>query len=110
MLRYSVLRLLIFFGVLSLLWLLGLRDPDQQWMLLVASALISMVLSYFVLARFREESTRALAERVERRMESKQAGPAAGAGTGAAAGGAKVRGRDEVAEDLEDEAGPAEYR
>lgn len=106
MLRYSVLRLLIFFGVLSLLWLLGLRDPDQQWMLLVASALISMVLSYFVLARFREESTRALAERVERRMEAKQAGPGAGAG----AGSAMVRGRDEVAEDLEDGAGPAEYR
>ena len=35
MLRYTVLRLLVFFGVLSLLWLLGLRDRDQQWMLLV---------------------------------------------------------------------------
>ncbi|EAS1785909.1 DUF4229 domain-containing protein, partial [Salmonella enterica] len=58
MLRYTVLRLLIFFGVLSLFWLLGLRDRDQQWMLLVSSALVSMVLSYFVLARFREESTR----------------------------------------------------
>ncbi|EAY6895535.1 DUF4229 domain-containing protein, partial [Salmonella enterica] len=67
MLRYTVLRLLIFFGVLSLFWLLGLRDRDQQWMLLVSSALVSMVLSYFVLARFREESTRQLAERVQRR-------------------------------------------
>ena len=65
MLRYSVLRLLIFFGVLSLLWLLGLRDQDQQWMLLVISALISMVLSFFVLARFREESTRRIAERLQ---------------------------------------------
>lgn len=102
MLRYSVLRLLIFFGVLSLLWLLGLRDQDQQWMLLVGSALISMVLSYFVLARFREESTRQLAERVQRRTEAKQAAAATGGGT--------VRGRDEDAEDTEDEHGPAEYR
>ena len=72
MLRYSLLRLLIFFGVLSLLWLLGLRDRDEQMMLLVLSALISMVLSYFVLARFRVESTRRLAEAVERRAAAKQ--------------------------------------
>ena len=98
MLRYSVLRLLIFFGVLSLLWLLGLRDPGQQWMLLVLSALISMVLSYFVLARFREESTAELARRIERRAEAKQTGKPA------------VTGADEAAEDAEDERGPAEYR
>jgi hypothetical protein len=98
MLRYSILRLLIFFGVLSLLWLLGLRDQDQQWMLLVLSALISMVLSYFVLARFREESTAAIAARLERRVEAKQAGAPA------------VSGEDEAAEDAEDERGPAEYR
>jgi hypothetical protein len=96
MLRYSVLRLLIFFGVLSLLWLVGIRD---QWMLLVLSALISMVLSYFVLARFREESTAELARRVERRTAAKQAGRPA------------VSGPDEAAEDAEDErGGPAEYR
>ena len=98
MLRYSVLRLLIFFGVLSLLWLLGLRDQDQQWMLLVLSALISMVLSYFVLARFREESTAELARRIERRAEAKRAGKPA------------VTGADEAAEDAEDERGPVEYR
>jgi membrane protein implicated in regulation of membrane protease activity len=102
MLRYTVLRLLIFFGVLSLFWLLGLRDREQQWMLLVLSALVSMVLSYFVLARFREESTRQLAERVQRRTEAKQAAAAAGHGT--------VHGADEAAEDAEDEHGPAEYR
>ena len=100
MLRYTVLRLLIFFGVLSLFWLLGLRDRDQQWMLLVLSALVSMVLSYFVLARFREESTRQLAERVQRRAEAKQAAGATGT----------VHGRDEAAEDAEDDRGPAEYR
>jgi hypothetical protein len=98
MLRYSVLRLLIFFGVLSLLWLVGLRDQDQQWMLLVLSALISMVLSYFVLARFREESTAELARRIERRAAAKQAGTPA------------VSGADEAAEDAEDERGPVEYR
>jgi Protein of unknown function (DUF4229) len=98
MLRYSVLRLLVFFGVLSLLWLLGLRDKDQQWMLLVLSALISMVLSYFVLARFREESTAELARRIERRTEAKQAGRPA------------VSGADEAAEDAEDGRGPVEYR
>lgn len=98
MLRYSVLRLLIFFGVLSLLWLLGLRDQDQQWMLLVLSALISMVLSYFVLARFREESTAELARRIEHRAQAKQARTRADTGA------------DEAAEDAEDERGPAEYR
>ena len=98
MLRYSVLRLLMFFGVLSVLWLAGLRDRDQEWMLLVLSALISMVLSYFVLARFRQESTKVLAERLQRRAEAKQSGRPA------------VRGLDEEAEDAEDERGPVEYR
>jgi hypothetical protein len=88
MLRYSLLRLLTFFGVLSLLWLVGLRDRDQQWMLLVLSALISMVLSYFVLARFREESTRQLADAVERRAAAKQA---------------RLGESDEAHEDAEDE-------
>lgn len=87
MLRYSVLRLLIFFGVLALLWLLGLRGSDQQWMLLVLSALISMVLSYFVLARFRQESTQQIAQRLERRAAARQQHSGA------------VHGTDESAED-----------
>ena len=95
MLRYSLLRLLIFFGVLCLLWLLGLRDRDQQVPLLVLSALISMVLSYFVLARFREESTQRIAEAVQRRAEVKQG---------------KAGHSDEAAEDAEDEQGPEQYR
>ena len=92
MLRYTLLRALIFFGVMALLYLLGLRDRDQQWMLLVLSALISMVLSYFVLARFREESTQRIAQAVERRTAAKQ-----------------HKGRDESDEDAEDD-GRAEYR
>jgi membrane protein implicated in regulation of membrane protease activity len=107
MLRYSLLRLLIFFGVLSLLWLLGLRDRDEQWQLLVLSALISMVLSYFVLARFREESTQRISEAIERRAAAKQA---------------RSGQSDEAAEDAEDaretrkaqdersDTGPADYR
>jgi hypothetical protein len=94
MLRYSLLRVLVFFGVLSLLWLLGLRDRDEQWMLLVLSALISMVLSYFVLARFREESTRRLEERLTRRSEVRQERAATSS--------------DEAAEDAEDDR--TEYR
>jgi hypothetical protein len=98
MVRYTVLRALMFFGVMAALYLLGLRDRGQEWMLLVLSALISMVLSYFVLARFRQESTKVLAERLQRRAEAKQSGRPA------------VHGLDEEAEDAEDERGPVEYR
>ena len=93
MVRYTLLRALMFFGVMALLYLLGLRDRGQEWMLLVLSALISMVLSYFVLARFREESTQKIAEVVGRRTAAKQ----------------QHKGLDEDAEDAEDEGG-VEYR
>lgn len=96
MLRYSVLRVLVFFGVLSALWLAGLRDRSQEIPLLVLSALISMVLSFFVLKRFREESTQKLAAAVERRTAARQA---------------KVGDSDEAAEDAEaDGEGTAQYR
>ncbi|HEV7147271.1 MAG TPA: DUF4229 domain-containing protein [Pedococcus sp.] len=96
MVRYSLLRALMFFGVLSALWLAGLRGATQVFPLVVLSALISMVLSFFVLKRFREESTQQIAAAVERR---------------AAARRAKAPNSDEAAEDLEAEGGgPAEYR
>ena len=96
MLRYSVLRVLMFFGVLSALWLAGLRDRSQEIPLLVLSALISMVLSFFVLRRFREESTQKLAAAVERRTAARQA---------------KAGESDEAAEDAEaDGEGTAQYR
>ena len=96
MLRYSVLRVLMFFGVLSALWLAGLRDRSQEIPLLVLSALISMVLSFFVLKRFREESTQKLAAAVERRAAARQA---------------KAGESDEAAEDAEaDGEGTAQYR
>jgi len=96
MLRYSVLRVLMFFGVLSALWLAGLRERSQEIPLLVLSALISMVLSYFVLRRFREESTQKLAAAVERRAAARQA---------------KAAESDEAVEDAEtDGEGTAHYR
>ena len=72
MVRYSLLRILIFFGVMAALWLLGLRDRDEQLLLLVLSALISMAISVVVLKRFREDYSQQLAERLERRAQAKQ--------------------------------------
>lgn len=72
MLRYTVLRLLIFFGCLILFWLLGLRSPDQQLLLLGLSAVVSLVLSYFLLRRPRDEFAEKIADRVERRRAARQ--------------------------------------
>jgi len=69
MVRYTLLRLLIFFGCLVFFWLVGLRRPDQQVYLLIASALASVVLSYFVLRREREQFSARIAERIERRSQ-----------------------------------------
>lgn len=88
MVRYSVLRLLIFFGVLAALWLLGLRGPDQQLLLLVLAAAISMAISVVVLRPFREDYSRQLAQRLEGRARAKQQ---------------RSAGSDELAEDTEDE-------
>lgn len=67
MARYSVLRLMIFFGFLCALWLLGLRGESQRWLLLVISALGSMVVSYFVLQGPRAEFSARIARHVEER-------------------------------------------
>ena len=107
MVRYTVLRLLIFFGVLAALWLLGLRDRDEQLLLLVLSAVISMAISLVVLKRFRDDYSEQIAERLQRRAEAKQQ---------------RARRSDEQAEDAEDDGGrghprhrgdqqgPVEYR
>ena len=88
MVRYSLLRILIFFGVLAALWLLGLRGPDQQLLLLVLAAAISMAISVVVLRPFREDYSRQLAQRLEGRARAKQQ---------------RSTGSDELAEDTEDE-------
>ena len=67
MARYTVLRLLIFFGFLCALWLLGLRDASQQWWLLGISALGSMLVSYFVLQGPRAQFSANIARRIDER-------------------------------------------
>jgi mannitol-specific phosphotransferase system IIBC component len=100
MVRYSLLRILVFFGVMAALWLLGLRDRDEQLLLLVLSALISMAISVVALRRFREDYSQQLAERLERRAQAKQQ--------------QRTARTDEQVEDAEDEGsnsgGPVEYR
>ena len=76
MVRYSVLRLLVFFGCVSVLWLAGLRDRDQLPYLVVGAALLSAVISYFALRRFREDYSAQLAARIDQRTTAKRAGPA----------------------------------
>lgn len=63
MARYAVLRLMIFFGFLCALWLLGL----QRWWLLIGSALGSAVVSYFVLQGPRTQLSVKIASRVDER-------------------------------------------
>lgn len=64
MVKYSVLRLGIFFGCFGVLWLLGLRSPDQLLLLLVLAAFVSMVISFFALKGPRSQ----LAERIDDRV------------------------------------------
>ena len=76
MLRYSVFRLLIFFGCLLFFWLVGLRN--DQVLLLLVSATVSVVLSFFLLRSQRDRFSEQIAERVEKRQEAKRAAREAG--------------------------------
>ena len=67
MVRYTLLRMLIFFGCLSLLWLVGLREPNELPWLVVIAALLSMVVSAIVLRPFRAE----MIEQIQARQEAK---------------------------------------
>jgi hypothetical protein len=91
--RYSILRLLIFFGCLGLLWLLGLRDRSEQLILLLGAALLSMVISFVVLRPYRQEYSRELSQRLERRAAAKTRAVS-----------------DEEAEDTEADGDDPEYR
>jgi Protein of unknown function (DUF4229) len=88
MARYTVLRLMIFFGLLCALWLLGLREVSQRWWLLGLSALGSMIVSYFVLAGPRAQFSASIARRVDERARGAQL--------------ALADDTDEIAEDAED--------
>ena len=72
-LRYTVLRALVFLGCLLLLWLLGLRGEENLLLLVVGAALLSMVVSFFALQRFRRDYSEQVAEAVERRTAAKRA-------------------------------------
>ena len=100
MLRYTVLRLLVFLGVLSALWLLGLRGQENMLLLVAGAALLSAVISYFGLRRFREEYSAQLAQKIEQRIETKQAKQSA----------AGARATDEDAEDAEAARGDDTFR
>lgn len=76
MLRYTVFRLLIFFGCLLFFWLVGLRN--DQVLLLLVSATVSVVLSFFLLRSQRDRFSEQIAERVEKRQEAKRAARQAG--------------------------------
>lgn len=67
--RYTVMRLLIFIGFFALFRLLTL---GPLWAA-VAAALVSMVVSYFVLAPDRERMAAGLEHRVEDRIARRRA-------------------------------------
>ncbi|MGB8382409.1 MAG: DUF4229 domain-containing protein [Dermatophilaceae bacterium] len=68
MLKFTVLRLGIFFVCLGLLWLVGLRSPDQLFLLLLLAAVISMVISFFALKGPRGELSEKIDARVNRAL------------------------------------------
>ncbi len=80
MLRYTLLRVLVFFAALAVLWLLGLRSRDDLLLLVVGAALLSAVVSFVALRRFREDTSAQIAERLEHRAEARRARAAEVAG------------------------------
>ena len=70
MLRYTVLRLLIFFGCLVFFWLVGLRN--DQILLLLVSATASVLLSFFLLRSQRDRFSEQIQDRMEKRQEAKR--------------------------------------
>ena len=88
MLRYTVLRLLIFFGCLVFFWLVGLRN--DQILLLLVSATASVLLSFFLLRSQRDRFSEQIQDRMEKRQEAKRL-----------AQGAVDPDSDEAAEDAE---------
>ena len=88
MLRYTVLRLLIFFRFTLLFWLVGLRNDPI--VLIILAALASSVTSYVLLRGMRDEMTAKLVARHEARVA------------------ARHESEDELAEDAEAEAAAGE--
>ncbi|MEO7235121.1 MAG: DUF4229 domain-containing protein [Lapillicoccus sp.] len=78
MFRYTIMRLGIFFGVLLVAWLLGLRSDPA--LLLLVSAVVSVVLSFFLLRRQRDEFSERIAAKIEQRQEVRRAAATDGPG------------------------------
>ena len=72
MVRYTVLRLLVFAGCLAALWLVGLRDRDQMLLLVFGAGLLSAVISIVALRRFREDYAARLQSKVEGRAAARR--------------------------------------
>ncbi|NHA69734.1 DUF4229 domain-containing protein [Phycicoccus flavus] len=87
-LRYTVLRIMVFLGCLILLWLLGLRASGQLPLLVLGAALLSALVSFVGLRRFREDYSAQVASTIERRTAARRAR-------------GDERGADELAEDEE---------
>ena len=64
MIRYSILRLLFFVVALMILFAVGFRS----WALLILSAVVSLVVSFFALRGPREQ----FAEQVQRKVSERQ--------------------------------------
>ncbi|MDE9365023.1 DUF4229 domain-containing protein [Luteipulveratus sp. YIM 133132] len=64
MARYTLLRLLIFFATLMILWLVGLR----QIPLLAVSAIVSAIISLVVLQGVREQFANQIDAKVKQRQ------------------------------------------
>lgn len=73
MVRYTLLRLLIFFGFLVLFWLIGLRE--NKVLLLGAAALASAAASYILLRDMRDELTGKLMDRHEAKLRAREDDP-----------------------------------
>ena len=89
MVRYLILRTLIFVGCLAATWLLALRDREEQPLAVVIAAVASLAISAVVLKPFRQQASAAIAERVDQRVGRK-----------------RDAGGDEAAEDAEQEQRP----
>ncbi|KGN33988.1 hypothetical protein N802_08965 [Knoellia sinensis KCTC 19936] len=72
MVRYLILRTLIFVGCLAATWLLGLRDREEQLLAVVIAAVASLIISAIVLKPFRQQASAAIAGRVDERIERKR--------------------------------------
>ena len=91
--RYTLLRLLIFFGCVLVAWLLGVKDNPV--LLLGIAAVASVVISFAALRHMRDEMVAQIEQSVSQRIERKEAQ------RGGSAPKARRADSDEAAEDAE---------